>query len=124
MLSDQPPPAPGKVDVSADLLSELRAHGSTLSEIVVSRLGLTSAAADRMMGPLAREGLAIVLARALCDLVGVGFVEAIEDRRAKGLERYSTPLETHNGRDAIVDAAKKALDLVLYLRQARLEWRP
>lgn len=114
-LEDQPAPAPGRVDVSADLLAELRAHGSTLSEIVVSRLGLTAAAADRMMGPLARDGLAIVLARALCDLVGVGFVEALEQRR--------TPLQTFNGRDALVDAAQEALDLVLYLRQARLEGR-
>lgn len=39
-------------------------------------------------------------------------------RDAIGRERYGTPLQTHNGRDALVDAYQEALDQVVYLRQA------
>lgn len=48
----------------------------------------------------------------------------IEDMRARdrvGRERYGTPLQPHNGRDALVDAYQEALDLVVYLRQAIAE---
>lgn len=40
------------------------------------------------------------------------------DRDRVGRERYGTPLQAHNGRDALVDAYQEALDLVVYLRQA------
>ena len=45
----------------------------------------------------------------------------IEDMRARdrlGRQRYGTPLQAHNGRDALVDAYQEALDLAVYLRQA------
>lgn len=45
----------------------------------------------------------------------------IEDMRKRdeiGRERYGTPLQAHNGRDALVDAYEEALDLAVYLRQA------
>jgi len=45
----------------------------------------------------------------------------IEDMRARdavGLERYGTPLQGFNGRDALVDAYQEALDLCVYMRQA------
>lgn len=45
----------------------------------------------------------------------------IEDMRGRvviGRERYGTPLQHHNGRDALVDAYQEGLDLVVYLRQA------
>ena len=48
----------------------------------------------------------------------------IADMRARdnvGRERYGTPLQPHNGRDALVDAYQEALDLVVYLRQAIYE---
>lgn len=35
-----------------------------------------------------------------------------------GRERYGTPLQAFNGRDALVDAYEEALDLCAYLRQA------
>lgn len=50
----------------------------------------------------------------------------IEDMRARdhvGRERYGTPLQVHNGRDALVDAYQEALDLAVYLRQAIEEQR-
>lgn len=38
-----------------------------------------------------------------------------------GRERYGTPLQPHNGRDALLDAYQEALDLCVYLRQAIFE---
>lgn len=49
------------------------------------------------------------------------WAEVIEDmveRRQVGIERYNTPLQRFNGRDAMVDAYQEALDLLVYLRQA------
>lgn len=45
-------------------------------------------------------------------------VEDMMERDRVGRERYGTPLKTHNGRDALVDAYQEALDLCVYLRQA------
>ncbi len=42
----------------------------------------------------------------------------MQDRDRVGRARYGTPLQPHNGRDALVDAYQEALDLVVYLRQA------
>ena len=39
-------------------------------------------------------------------------------RKALGTQRYGTPLQPHNGRDALCDAYEEALDLAVYLRQA------
>lgn len=38
-------------------------------------------------------------------------------RREVGIQRYGTPLQAHNGRDALRDAYDEALDLACYLRQ-------
>lgn len=45
----------------------------------------------------------------------------IEERRRIGIERYGTPLQAHNGRDALRDAYEEALDLAMYLKQAIME---
>ena len=45
-------------------------------------------------------------------------IEDMQERDRIGRERYGTPLQIHNGRDALVDAYQEALDLVVYLRQA------
>jgi hypothetical protein len=42
----------------------------------------------------------------------------IAARRSVGIERYGTPLQPFNGRDALRDAYEEALDLACYLRQA------
>lgn len=47
--------------------------------------------------------------------------EMIEERKQIGIQRYGTPLQTFNGRDAVQDAVEEALDLVTYLFQAILE---
>lgn len=42
----------------------------------------------------------------------------LETRERIGVKRYGTPLQPHNGRDALRDAYEEALDLACYLRQA------
>lgn len=45
-------------------------------------------------------------------------VADMHERDVVGRERYGTPLQANNGRDALLDAYQEALDLVVYLRQA------
>lgn len=54
---------------------------------------------------------------AIWDLV----IQDMRVRDALGRERYGTPLQPHNGRDALHDAYAEALDLAVYLRQAIFE---
>ena len=42
------------------------------------------------------------------------------DRRVPGIERYGTPLQADNGRDALADAFQEELDRIAYLRQYNL----
>lgn len=73
----------------------------------------TQAAATQQPMPTPREG-GDVQALVVAD---------IQERRAAGIAKYGTPLQTHNGRDAIVDAYQEALDLACYLRQFMAERR-
>lgn len=41
----------------------------------------------------------------------------LEERRRVGIERYGTPLQPHNGRDALVDLYQELQDALLYIRQ-------
>ena len=41
----------------------------------------------------------------------------LDAREQLGIQRYGTPLQPHNGRDADQDAYEEALDLTCYLRQ-------
>jgi len=45
----------------------------------------------------------------------------LDARERVGIERYGTPLQPNNGRDALRDAYEEALDLACYLKQAILE---
>lgn len=54
---------------------------------------------------------------AIQDLVAADIAE----RKRVGIERYGTPLQAFNGRDALRDAYEEALDLCQYLRQALYE---
>lgn len=42
----------------------------------------------------------------------------MEARNKFGIEKYGTPLQAFNGRDALKDAYEEALDLCVYLRTA------
>lgn len=44
-------------------------------------------------------------------------VADMRERGASGRAKYGTPLQTHNGRRALVAAYQELLDLVVYLRQ-------
>ena len=48
-------------------------------------------------------------------------INDLEGRMKQGVETYGTPLETNNGRDALLDAYHEALDLAVYLKQALME---
>lgn len=56
---------------------------------------------------------------AIWDLV----IADMRERDRVGRERYGTPLQAFNGRDALVDAYEEALDKAVYLRQAIEERR-
>ena len=45
----------------------------------------------------------------------------MQARDQLGRRKYNTPLQAHNGRDALKDAYAEALDLCVYLRQAIYE---
>ena len=45
----------------------------------------------------------------------------MQSRYELGIKRYGTPLQPHNGRDALRDAYEEALDLAAYLRTAIFE---
>lgn len=45
----------------------------------------------------------------------------LDTREQVGIQRYGTPLQAFNGRDALRDAYEEALDLACYLRQAIAE---
>lgn len=42
-------------------------------------------------------------------------------RKVMGIKKYGTPLQAHNGRNALQDAYEEALDLCCYLKQKLLE---
>lgn len=43
------------------------------------------------------------------------------DRAEAGKLKYGTYLETHNGRDALMDMYQEMLDMVMYTKQAIME---
>lgn len=55
------------------------------------------------------------------DVVKFHVIEDLKRRAEMGKAQYGTYLETHNGRDALLDAYQEALDLCMYLKQAILE---
>lgn len=48
-------------------------------------------------------------------------MEDLQARMEHGTRIYGTPLHTHNGRDALIDAYQEVLDLACYLKQVLLE---
>jgi hypothetical protein len=45
----------------------------------------------------------------------------IEARRELGIRKYGTPLQTFNGRDALIDAWEESLDVLTYIYQIDME---
>ena len=62
--------------------------------------------------PLPSPGQADILPLVLQDL---------KARARQGRAKYGVVLQSHNGRDALVDAYQEALDLCMYLRQVIAE---
>lgn len=55
------------------------------------------------------------------NLVANYTIKNMEERRRLGIERYGTPVQPFNGRDALVDAYQESLDLLVYLKQCECE---
>lgn len=49
------------------------------------------------------------------------FLDTLLEREREGIETYGVSLQTHNGRDAVQDAAEEAVDLWQYLIQVKME---
>lgn len=45
-------------------------------------------------------------------------INDLRERDATGRKKYGTTLQSHNGRDALIDAYQECLDMAMYLRQA------
>jgi len=53
--------------------------------------------------------------------VTLAVIDDLRLRTEAGTRKYGTPLMTHNGRNALIDAYQEALDLCVYLKQAIME---
>ena len=53
--------------------------------------------------------------------VGPEVLKDIEARIELGKERYGTLLQTHNGRDALVDLYEELMDALMYTKQLMME---
>lgn len=62
--------------------------------------------------PIKREGVPDVQTAVIADIV---------ERRELGIKRYGTPLQTNNGRDALLDLYQELLDGACYAKQLLLE---
>jgi len=59
--------------------------------------------------------------RIACCPTSATVIADMRERDALGRERYGVPLQSDNGRNAMVDAYQEALDLVAYLKQVEVE---
>ena len=55
------------------------------------------------------------------DDVTKAVMDDLAERQRIGIRKYGTKLQTHNGRDALMDAYEEALDLCQYLKQEIME---
>ena len=51
-------------------------------------------------------------------------ISDLRERDKIGTVKYGATLQSHNGRDSLIDAYQEALDLCMYLRQAICERMP
>ena len=59
--------------------------------------------------------------KTVADSLKTRFSNWIDQRTEKGIETYSRPLTTHNGRDASKDMIEELLDFCQYQEQSRME---
>jgi len=53
--------------------------------------------------------------------VQAAVIADIERRREVGIARYGTPLQPHNGRNALLDLYEELLDAAMYVKQRLIE---
>lgn len=62
-------------------------------------------------------GSLIAVAHSLAMMLGTDLVADMRERDATGRARYGTPLQPHNGREALKDMYQEILDGIVYGRQ-------
>lgn len=67
---------------------------------------------DSQPSPVIRPGDEDVQSQVIAD---------IEERRRLGIARYGTALQPFNGRDVLTDIYEELLDLLIYMRQHKIE---
>lgn len=68
------------------------------------------------------EDVTLALIEELAETGGHGkLVRDLIERRQFGIDKYGTPLRTHNGRRHMHDAYQEVLDLVVYLKASCME---
>jgi len=65
--------------------------------------------------PMSRLGKVDILPEVIKDL---------QSRNEVGIAKYGTTLQSHNGRNSLMDAYQEVLDLAMYLKQALIETEP
>jgi len=85
-------------------------------------------AARPQPAPIQQPASSHVLPDVLCHASLIGDDEISRQLRADltaraeaGVQKYGTPLTTHNGRNALMDCYQEVLDAAMYARQASLE---
>lgn len=48
-------------------------------------------------------------------------IEDMKERNKIGIEKYGTPLQANNGRNALVDVYQELLDAAVYIKQRIIE---
>ncbi|MGL4610445.1 MAG: hypothetical protein ACRCYY_12335 [Trueperaceae bacterium] len=78
--------------------------------------------------PMPHNGQQVVLPEVLKDLLSTPLdtqlANDLINRAEMGLAKYGTYLQSHNGRNSLMDAYQETLDLMMYLKQAILEAAP
>ena len=103
MIPDQPPPTPGGTDVILDLAEALRTRKRIPGYLHGLSSGIRTDTED------------------LCYERNLDLCDELLARREVGIERYGTPLQTRNGRDAGLDELQELLDALAYMWQAHIE---
>lgn len=88
-------------------------HGVTAPEEDLAQLAVDRISSRYLTAPQSTPQHAPI-SQAVWPLV----IADMRKRNDDGRHKYGVPLETFNGRDALIDAYQEALDLCVYLRQA------
>lgn len=115
----------GQSDCTQHLREQGKAYPRTCKICGLGLCQFTNPASTPQPAP--QKGNQIVLARvyesiqsSLCE-PHKKILSDLQDRATEGRKKYGVFLETHNGRDALMDLYQETLDSVMYAKQYELE---